>query len=242
VSESVAVLTHIYYENSFEFLSEDLINLQKFDCKYYFNLCIDNNYNQKLVSTISGMFPGAAIIITPNKGKDIGGKLALIDLFLNMNDEAEYLLLLHDKMSPHTSMGNEWRKKLLAIIQDENIHRTLQEFGTDPKLGLIGSKDMLMNEYDAQRDEFSCTSSIILKQLKKEFLFSCSDHRFIGGTMFWIRAKLYRDFFGRYHPLSIRGKLETGNVMDHETGTITHAWERMLSWIILNQGYAMKGI
>ena len=60
--------------------------------------------------------------------------------------------------------------------------------------------------------------------------------------MFWTKAKPIMDFFKNYNPLEIRMDLEDGNVLDNFNGTTTHAWERLLSWIVTNQGLTIKGI
>jgi lipopolysaccharide biosynthesis protein len=67
-------------------------------------------------------------------------------------------------------------------------------------------------------------------------------HSFIGGTMFWSRALVYKSFFHQHSPLAIRATLEKGNVLDHKQGSLSHAWERMLSWVVLNEGFQIKGI
>jgi hypothetical protein len=59
--------------------------------------------------------------------------------------------------------------------------------------------------------------------------------------MFWVRALPLINFFKEHAPLDIRRTLEPGNVMDETHGTYTHAWERMLSWLITEQGYHLKG-
>ena len=60
--------------------------------------------------------------------------------------------------------------------------------------------------------------------------------------MFWARATPILSFFGDHPPLDIRKTLEKKNVMDDFGGTITHAWERLLSWLIFAQGYTIKGL
>ncbi len=78
--------------------------------------------------------------------------------------------------------------------------------------------------------------------MRKTLGFKSSDHRFVAGTMFWARAKPLLEFFRQHAPLDIRKGLEAGNVIDEKHGTNTHAWERMLSWIILEKGYQIKGM
>jgi hypothetical protein len=60
--------------------------------------------------------------------------------------------------------------------------------------------------------------------------------------MFWARAAPLLQFFKKHPPLDIRKNLELGNVMDDKNGTLTHSWERMLSWVVSEQGFKLKGI
>ena len=216
-------------------------NLAAHRTRYFFNLCCDTNYYQKTVSLIKNQFREAVIICTPNVGKDIGGKLALIDTYLKTGEYTEYLVLLHDKISPHTSMGDSWRKKLLNILEQEKIEQLLGVF-KNKEIGLIASRSLIMNEYDQASGSYNCTSSAELHALRSKYKFESDDHSFVGGTMFWVRSALYTDFFTKNKPLEIRKTLEQGNVLDHRSGTFSHAWERMFSWIVSNAGCKIIGV
>ena len=181
-------------------------------------------------------------IQTTNKGKDIGGKLALIDLSLNMGLRVNYYILLHDKKSIHNPLGEIWRKKLFRIIEPEQIETIIRIFETDKKVGIVAAQEFIMNEYDRDTDNFSCTSHAILKELIAKYNLKLNTYDFVGGTMFWIRAEIIERFFRKHSPLEIRATLEQGNVLDTDKGTYTHAWERMFSWIATDQQYTIKGI
>jgi hypothetical protein len=59
-----------------------MINLREFSPVILINLCLTKPGNADLVSSIRSDFPQAFIIMTPNKGRDIGGKMALMDFFM----------------------------------------------------------------------------------------------------------------------------------------------------------------
>lgn len=240
--KQIAVLTHIYYGYPDDDLKEFLLNLGRYNTIYFFNISNATSEKELVIYRIKNDFPNAIIIQTPNIGKDIGGKLALIDLYLKLNLRSDYFIFLHDKKSPHTSLGETWRKKLFRIIEPQNIAGILELFETDKKIGIISAKEFITNEFDKKNDAFNCSSNNILKSLINKYKLNLNTYDFVGGTMFYVRGEIIKTFFNKNSPLDIRATFENGNVLDHNEGTNTHAWERMLSWTAIDQGYYLKGI
>jgi lipopolysaccharide biosynthesis protein len=240
--QSVSVLCHLYYEDSLESLKPYLKNVQRYNASFFFNVCSETDYYVDLVQRVREAFPHSIITTSTNVGKDIGGKLVLLDTYFKLQCNTDYLILLHDKVSPHTSTGSAWRKRLLAILEDQNIENITSAFLNNNNIGLIATQDLIMNEYDEKTLTYHCTSNEKLKLLRKKYNITSNRHEFVGGTMYWVQSKIYSNFFAQYSPLKIRATLEKGNVLDHNIGSVTHAWERMFSWIVLNQGYSLKGI
>lgn len=235
------ILSHIYYDTIPELDKFFFAKTEAKEVQLLYNINSKNTFHKNF-HLLKYFFLNSYAIISPNKGKDIGGKLALIDLCLKLNVEADYYILLHDKKSPHTTLGDMWREKLFRIIEPQNIEKITDMFEQDSKLGIVAAKEFIMNEYDKATDNFSCTSNLILKKLIQQYDLKLNNFDFVGGTMFWVRAEIFNTFFSKYNPLEIRATLEKGNVLDHHHGTQTHAWERMLSWIAIDQGYKIKGI
>jgi lipopolysaccharide biosynthesis protein len=217
------------------------LNLAKLNSCFFF--CISNQgNNKKLIEQIIKDFPDSYIITPPNIGKDLGGKIALIDLMMRLNHKADYYILLHDKKSPHSTLGDTWREKLFRIIEPSFIEKIQQLFEENKTIGIVGAKEFIINEYKENTGDFECTSNLILKKLIVNYSLKLNTFEFIGGTMFWVRSEIMNAFFAKNSPLEIRKTFEKGNVLDYQTGTQTHAWERMLSWIAIDQGYKIKGI
>jgi lipopolysaccharide biosynthesis protein len=238
---NLAILTHLYYEDSYDELKSYFLNFEKLNSTLLFS--VSRHQKSKIISArIKQDFPGSYIIETTNLGKDIGGKLALIDLSIQLNITADYFVLLHDKRSPHTSLGETWRKKLFRVVEPENIQKISKLFEKKKRIGIIAATEFITNEYNQKDDNFDCNSNRILKQLIFEHEFNHIKYDFVGGTMFWVRSEIIGSFFKKYNALKIRATLEKGNVLDNEYGTNTHAWERMLSWIAGSQGYYIQGI
>ena len=236
-----AILLHIYYKDSWDHhFREKLLALRNKPFLLLINLSIDMEDNRSVIKDIKNDFPQAIIIETPNIGKDIGGKLALIDLFLAMGLETDYLVLLHDKKSPQAITGDRWRDLLLRIIAPDTIDSIIDIFEKNDRIGLIGSREFIVDEY--AKDNRSRNNGELALDLAASYGISTSDHRFIGGTMFWIRTSIFKAFFSRHKPLLCRAQLESGNVLDIKTASYTHSWERLFCWIVTAGAYKIKGV
>jgi lipopolysaccharide biosynthesis protein len=238
-----AFLIHIYYPDSWEkIIREKLLPLRVYEPQVLVNICNVGNQAHNLINLIKQDFPAAVFIVSPNKGKDIGGKLALIDLFIKLGLQTDYMVFLHDKISPHAVKGEKWRNSLFNITGADAVPKILEEFTHHKKTGIVGSAEFIMNEYDAANGRFTTNNNEKIKELLEKYHISVKDFSFIGGTMFWIRSAIVSSFFSIVPALGCRENLEEGNVMDDANGTYTHAWERLICWIATSQHYSIKGI
>ena len=238
----IIVIAHIFYDDGWDVIYPLLKELKQFEIKLLVNICDVNRKKQELRNQRKNAFADAIVIATPNVGKDIGGKLALMELAIQLKIKADYYIFLHDKKSPHTTLGDRWREKLFRIIQKESASQIHTLFLKNKKVGMVGMKGMITNEYNIKTQDFNSNNSTILKELITEYKIEISNYDFIGGTMFWVRTESFNTFFSKYSPLEIRATLEQGNVLDYTQGTVTHAWERVLSFIITNEKYELRGI
>ncbi len=136
--------------------------------------------------------------------------------------------------------NREWEENLFRIIEPDFVEKALAFFRENPKTGIITAAGSIHNEYDYQKKSFISNNKNELSRLTENYNITITDHRYVAGTMFWVRTLPLLAFFRKHTPLDIRKKLEDGNVLDEEHGTYTHSWERMLSWIISNHGYNLK--
>ncbi|MGZ8516046.1 MAG: rhamnan synthesis F family protein [Chitinophagaceae bacterium] len=237
----IAVLYHLFYEDTFEKVCGELVPLLDLETTFLFNICIETPDKKVISGALRNKFPGCYIINTSNKGKDIGAKLALIQLFLELQIQADYLLFLHDKKSLQALKSNTWKKDLLKIVSPESIQKVIKIFQENSECGLIATKEYIIDE-PLENGQFSGMNREILTTLVTDYRIKPKSYAFVAGTMFWARAKPVSDFFNQHNPLEIRKSLEDGNVLDNFSGTITHSWERILSWIVTSQSYSIKGI
>ena len=238
-----ALLVHIYYQDSWEkIFKQQLKNLQDYSPVIMINLCNTTPGYKEVITDIKKDFPGAYIITTPNKGKDIGGKMALVDLYINTRQQADYIIFLHDKVSPHSITGERWRNKLFGIIEPGRINSIIKEFRSNPRLGIIGTRDFLKNEFDEKKQIMDTRNSEKIRELVSRYNLVITDHTFIVGMMFWIRTEIIQKFFSSNSPLTCREQLEEADSTDLHEGTYTHSWERIFCWLANDQHYTLKGI
>ncbi len=175
-----------------------------------------------------------------NIGKDIGGKLVLLDAYIRLGLESSYLLIMHDKKSLYHSNHSEWSTQLFKIANKANSEKVLALFESNSNIGIIASKRTIRNGHQGKDPSYYTEKT--LNHLSLEYKLSPPSPTYVAGTMFWVRSSIYKDFFLNNPPLEIRRKLEKGNVLDHEMPTVTHLWERIMSWIVTSSGYKIIGI
>lgn len=180
--------------------------------------------------------------LSSNRGKDIGGKMLLLDSYQRLNNPSDYGLFLHDKKSLQKANNDTWAGNLLKIASPAFSGKAIKIFEQQPAVGIIGAAGNLADEHNHQTGQFGSTNGGLLKSLQQDFAVYPSTYHYITGTMFWFRMKPVIDFFNIYPPLSIRQVLEPGNVSDDQNGTYTHCWERLLCWIVTAQNFTIKMI
>jgi lipopolysaccharide biosynthesis protein len=237
----ITIMVHLYYDNTWKEIKHKLNFFKDYNTQFLFSVSEACLVKEELVQDIQASFKNAYVLTTSNIGKDIGGKFALIDLYLSLNLQSEYFIFLHDKVSPHSLDGNTWKNNLQKIIDYNNYKHIVTTFEQNGSIGVIGAREHLVNEYNPINGTFEYNNDRIHMFLEK-YDISVSNYDFIGGTMYWIRAPIIESFFTRYNPLKIRSELEAGNVMDNLGSTNAHTWERVICWLATSQGYKIYGI
>lgn len=244
---TISVFFHNYYGNDFEWMQ---VFKNEITLPYHlFYNCVSGSYQRliqktdltKITEQVHSPNLGKLVIrSSTNKGKDIGGKLVLMDAYLKLKIKSDYLILLHDKMSPYHSNSLQWKNDLFKIIENKNQEDILELFN-DPKVGIVGAQNTIRNEIDNEQKRNGYTDSKFIIELKHKYDIHPPNLKYVAGTMFWVRSSLFEKFFTQNPPLEIRRTLEMGNVTDQEP-TITHAWERLLCWMATSKGFQIKGI
>lgn len=235
------VVCHLFYPDETDALLEKLSAFDKYKTLFSFNVATP--IKEDTIKIIQKKYPDALLYTTPNKGRDIGAKLFMINALLQLNVDGDYLFIVHDKKSPHLSQGSVWREELLSIIEPRNLVKVGEVF-KDKEIGIIGAANNVKDEFDPGLGKFLCTSDAILRRLIKKMDVRPENFSFVAGSIFLIRFESLKRFFSKpsISVTDIIADLEPGNSLDFFKGTYIHSWERMLSWIVTSQGYKIYGL
>ena len=151
---------HVYYPGSWKLITGK--------CGHLFNdarnIIVSACHNE-VIREIRSLTPEAVVLKVTNKGKDIGGKLASLSYYLNFCEPTKYLAFLHDKISPQTLNAGYWFDQLYDIFSAEKFEKINSLFESSNKIGIIGSKAFLKNEYSKSKQHFDTTNNEILQDL-----------------------------------------------------------------------------
>jgi lipopolysaccharide biosynthesis protein len=237
----IAVLYHIFYEDTVTYIAEELRSLKRFQPFFFFNISAETPNQLELKRTLLTQFPGSVVAISSNKGKDIGGKLLLLNACIELGVEPDWIIFLHDKKSLQALNSKTWKSDLLKIIDGAYLDEINIALSTDKEYGIVATHDYVIKQ--VRKDgSFIGPNGSILNQLVELYNVHCTPYAYVAGTMFWGNGPALMSFFKMHNPLVIRQTLEEGNVLDNFGDTNTHAWERLISWIILSQGLKVKTI
>jgi lipopolysaccharide biosynthesis protein len=245
-----SIFFHNYYGDHVKWLQLFINNFQ-IPFNLYYNIVNESIYNTDYNAAelqafferqTDGRFCNLIIRESSNKGKDIGGKLILLDTYYKLGEITKYGLFLHDKRSPYKANHKTWAENLLKTSEPSFILKSINRMDKYEQIGIVAAPGTLKNEFDPISKSFIGKNSILLEKLITKYCLFISNYDFVAGSMFWCRMQPLHLFFSKYSSLEIRKALETGNVMDEFGGTYTHCWERLLSWIISAEGYEIKVI
>lgn len=230
----ISLFVHLFY---LDLWPEMLIRLKEFTkmlpkAKLYFNLV--ESKSELLLIPIQKNFPTSQILISENRGRDIGGKLNLLNLWLKNKTNDDYLVFCHDKKSPRAfkQWAIDWKRDLLSIISQDGITQSLKLF-ENLSTGMVSHKNWILEEASNAYELFP-----FMEKYKKDFSLN-HQTKFVCGTMFWVRAKIFAKFFQDHPPLELVKELETGDVIEPSN---THALERIFGLLVLEAGLEIKGI
>lgn len=232
----VCVCLHLYYWEMIQEMQNYLKNIEKYD------LYITTPFeNQKHEDEIKKKFQNAQIIYTENIGFDIYPFVK----FLSVVDLKKYDVVykLHTKkdipieysLNGYDLKNGEWRYYLMnSILGDKKrVHEILKAFETNPQLGMIGSKELIIRNEDIDKD----IDMEKVKDTMREMKLDIVEREFIAGSMFVMRAELLE-------PLKNRGfkAEEFPPYLPRDWNGLPYCLERCFGFMISSQGYQLKGI
>lgn len=248
VTKKIAVIIHLYYQDLLgEFLA--LLNSladEHFDV--FFTLTDGSAHSDQMrwvVEQITKRHPtNSRVFRLANKGTDNGPLLHCLDYIFSNGLSYEFVLKLHTKKSLNSNtpadLAKVWRQELIRPIvgSPAAVQKCLKLFADDPTIGMIGAKRYISSHIN--------TNLKLVQEYQKIFNFRKAGGMFIGGSMYWIRFQIFRQYledFSRTGRLQeLYDQLENGYVVDDKNGTRTHALERIWGYAVTNAGFRIHGV
>jgi hypothetical protein len=229
----VCCLVHLFYPELWHELSLYLGSLAgiRFDLKINIP---EPAYTVGLEQAIRRRFPDAAVMVSPNRGRDIGGFFRLLEDAAF--DAFDVFILLHTKKSPHrpSPRADAWRRALLnALLGTPDIAReNLALLAAEPRIGCLAAARC--------RDTKLGGNAANYRHLMDRLGVRPADRacEFVRGTMFMARTSVIRRLFERLHDLPF----EPGDdrpLAFHMDGQLAHAVERVIGGIVRAEGLRM---
>jgi len=229
----LCVLVHVYYPELWPELASFVRNLRVVAADVFINVA-DTQWTPQVQEQLRELCPDAFVLVSENRGRDVGGHLRLLD---NIDIERyEAFALLHTKRSRHLAAekGEAWRQSLIASFAGSEAvaAQCVDMFREHPKTGIIGAA--------AWRAHSMNGNQVLVDRLMARFDIEAGNRRldFVSGTMFMIRSDIvsrlhrelrdivWEDATGRDSAFFLDGQLE-------------HAVERVIPSLARQMGYEL---
>jgi lipopolysaccharide biosynthesis protein len=227
----ICILVHVYYPEIWPELASFVRNLQVAPADVFINVT-DSQWTPKLHRELRELCPEAFVQLSPNRGRDIGGHLRLLD---NVHIERyDTFALMHTKKSRHLpeATATGWRKGLIAPFAGNPAvaSRCLKLFSEQPKTGMVAAA--------AWRAHSMNGNQIEVDRLMRRYGIEPRNRRldFVSGTMFLIRSEIVARFHRELRETAwedATGK-DPAFFMD---GQLEHAIERVIPSLARQMGY-----
>ena len=221
----VAVHIHLYYTD----LAGEFVSYLK-NIPVPFDLFVTTvDEDTAGVRSLFGDFENVSVIRVPNKGRDIGAFLVVLNQI--EPDSHDVLIKLHSKKSlGRATDGDKWRKELIYPLLGTKAKATvmLYAFQKRKKLGMYGAKKHLttlgMEQY---RIFFDLCERLKIQPFPYYF----------KGTMFAVRPSALKPL--RESGLSMNDMTEK---MERSDGYLEHALERVFGSLCAKAALTVKGV
>lgn len=228
--QSVILHGHFHYTDNVKDLFE-AVAVNRHPCRLV--LTTDTNDKASEIRKVASNYDNRVdVLVVENRGRDVGPFLQVLKEY---GGQCDLIGHVHGKRSLTTEnvgegFGNRWRSFLWQhLIGDSKpmMDSIVESFAEDPSIGLVFPEDPHLIGWE---QNFEIGVQLAERMALKSSLASTLD--FPVGTMFWARPKALE-------PLS-RLKLAADEYPDEPLpvdGTILHAIERLLTFVVEDAGY-----
>jgi len=218
--KKICVLFHMYYIELLDEVCSYLVNL-KVPHDIYVNIPI-NVFTKETVEIIRKKLPHSKIIISENRGRDIGPRLELWK-DIQHKDEYDIILLLHTKKSPQIKESESlaWRTNLMSAILGsvKNAEKAISYIRKDG-YGIVGTGKK--RDKSIGKNEKHLTRLFKMFDIPKDL----QDIDYISGTMMFLSAEIFDEVsqvISQKDFITSTGQPQTF----HNDGQLEHAIERI---------------
>ena len=231
-----AVFLHIFYPHLWSEIV-GRIKAMPFEHNLYINLVQGHTDNLN----VQEHFPNAVVRVSPNQGMDPGGNLRMLNYWKDNGKDEEYIVFLHSKGCRHgmvsaakESETSELRNLMWSIVTPEKYPAVAQAFQSED-VGMAGVKQW--HRYPGLDHGDPIPECRRIAELLRLNNYEQNSFGFIGGTMFFVRSKIFRKVFGAIDIEDMVSKLP-----EYSNGGDIHALERIFGYAVLSEGYKIQGV
>lgn len=193
--------------------------------------------NIEFQTEILKTFPNATVVVTENRGRDVGPFMEL--LRQGSFDKYDAVCKIHGKLSlkdgRQTKSGTRIRRYIFSsLIRDGARNRVLDLFEAMPDLGVVGPKNLSLPKAGRSVAPYLKGELKQMRKISKRtgLLLEPDKIQFFVGTMFWFRPAAFHKI--READIGLRDfDIENGA----KRGTLQHSLERMFSAFVRQSGY-----
>jgi len=229
-THKIACLVHVYYPEIWPELHRYIRNLDCARCDVFVNVT-DSMWSEELHARIHEDVPGVSIVVSENKGRDIGGYLNCLT-GIRIDDYAAFFLV-HTKKSKHFAerYSENWRNSLLEPLlgSAETILDNLALLNTDPKVGIIGAAAWRHKSVDKNSAHYN----YLLQRFDIDPAHADCDY--VSGTMMIVRASILK----RMYEVLSQEEFENADGKSDSwlrDGQLEHAAERLFANLCKSAG------
>lgn len=229
----IAVVAHIYYDETWPEIAEALQALQALQEPFDLIVTTDPEKHGRFSAKVKSSFEHAEIYAVENKGRDIRPFMAVLPLLIERSYQA--VLKLHSKKSLHRGDGDLWRQTLIAQLLPPGAELTnmINSLNDYPSLGLIAPQGNVLNIQRYIGSNQDWIEKLVTELGETPEWLKATKPWFAAGTMFWFKPQAVQSLLDCAAIQQDQFELEAGQI----DGTLAHAIERVLGCAALANGY-----